>query len=80
MQSSWMNLKERGKQGFALLCSRLYESYSPFFYNRLNKGKIDGGPTNYYADSESILALDGAGFNSEVHGMSWESSGQTRFG
>jgi hypothetical protein len=51
-----------------------------FFYYRLNKGQIDIGPTNYYADSESILALDGVGFNSEVTGMAWESAGQTRFG
>lgn len=46
---------------------------------RLNKGKIDMGPTNYYADSESILATDGTGLNAEVTGMSWESAGQTRF-
>lgn len=37
------------------------------------------GPTNYYADSESILATDGTGLNAEVTGMSWESAGQTRF-
>jgi hypothetical protein len=39
----------------------------------------DAGPTNYYADSEGALALDGSGFGSEVTGLSWESAGQTRF-
>ncbi|KAG2209159.1 hypothetical protein INT47_005451, partial [Mucor saturninus] len=47
---------------------------------RLNKGKVDNGPTNYYADPESVLALDGSGFNTEASGISWESAGQTRFG
>ncbi|KAK4521190.1 uncharacterized protein ATC70_013135 [Mucor velutinosus] len=46
---------------------------------RKNAGVLDTGPTNYYADSDGALALDGSGFGSEVTGLSWESAGQTRF-
>ncbi|EPB89466.1 hypothetical protein HMPREF1544_03697 [Mucor circinelloides 1006PhL] len=47
---------------------------------RKNAGVQDTGPTNYYADSEGALALDGTGFGSEVTaGFNWESAGQTRF-
>ncbi|KAL9558390.1 hypothetical protein MBANPS3_000933 [Mucor bainieri] len=46
---------------------------------RKNAGILDTGPTNYYADSDGALALDGSGFGSEVTGLSWESAGQTRF-
>ncbi|CEP08826.1 hypothetical protein [Parasitella parasitica] len=46
---------------------------------RKNAGIKDTGPTNYYADSEGALALDGTGFGSEATGLSWESAGQTRF-
>lgn len=50
------------------------------FFCRRNKGIIDIGPINYYADSEGTLALDGINFGSEVTaGLSWESAGQTRF-
>ncbi|RCH82673.1 hypothetical protein CU098_005384 [Rhizopus stolonifer] len=45
-----------------------------------NQGISETGPTNYYADSAGVLALDGSGFSSEVTGLSWESTGQTRFG
>jgi hypothetical protein len=45
----------------------------------LNKGKINMGPTNYYADSEGALALDGIGFGAEATGMTWESAGTTTF-
>lgn len=49
-------------------------------YARKNAGVQDTGPTNYYADSEGALALDGTGFGSEVTaGLNWESAGQTRF-
>ncbi|OBZ83905.1 hypothetical protein A0J61_08050 [Choanephora cucurbitarum] len=45
-----------------------------------NQGVADMGPTNYYADSDT-LAVDGTGFNNEVTGgLQWESAGQTRFG
>lgn len=70
------NLKEKGK----------YNPYGNYFFlpkpflNRLNKGNTDTGPTNYYTDSESVLALDGVGFNAAASGISWESAGRTRFG
>ncbi|GAN04801.1 hypothetical protein MAM1_0074d04266 [Mucor ambiguus] len=44
-----------------------------------NAGVQDTGPTNYYADSDGALALDGSGFGSEVTGLTWESAGHTRF-
>ncbi|KAI8638110.1 hypothetical protein BD408DRAFT_436353 [Parasitella parasitica] len=46
---------------------------------RKNTGIQDTGPTNYYADSEGALALDGTGFGSEATGLTWESAGQIRY-